>query len=335
MSVKTSIIIISYNEKKYLQECLDSCIAQDKNNDIEIIIGDDGSTDGSIEIIKLFQQNYPKTVNYFINDRNDGISIPSIRVSNTIKKALNISKGDYCVIISGDDIFLDKDFITKAKIIFDNDNKKKYSSVVSTKFNYFWDNGKTELKQCKCNSNKIYWALFYKHLSCFVFRKEFVVGKLLNRFCDDTGLEYILATSGKWKYIDTIAFGYRQRDFSIMHSTDILKLNLLELLLFQDCLNYKKLLFSSLSRFYRPLKYIRNNMLNIDYVKHKDFIESFDQYANNVIDMINKKKLYINILIILGCFSKYIFRLTSFFSNPHLLIDKIKNLITLSKKKHS
>lgn len=63
-------------------------------------------------------------VNYFINDRNDGISIPSIRVSNTIKKALNISKGDYCVIISGDDIFLDKDFITKAKIIFDNDNKK-------------------------------------------------------------------------------------------------------------------------------------------------------------------------------------------------------------------
>ena len=181
MSVKTSIIIISYNEKKYLQECLDSCIAQDKNNDIEIIIGDDGSTDGSIEIIKQFQQNYPKTVNYFINDRNDGISIPSIRVSNTIKKALNISKGDYCVIISGDDIFLDKDFITKAKIIFDNDNKKKYSSVVSTKFNYFWDNGKTELKQCKCNSNKIYWALFYKHLSCFVFNSDnFLVSNPIN-----------------------------------------------------------------------------------------------------------------------------------------------------------
>ena len=49
-----SILISNYNKEKYLKECLSSCINQDYN-DFEILIGDNGSQDKSIEIINSFE----------------------------------------------------------------------------------------------------------------------------------------------------------------------------------------------------------------------------------------------------------------------------------------
>ena len=50
---KVSVIIPVYNEEKYLQECLNSVINQTLK-DIEIICVNDGSTDGSKEIIDKY-----------------------------------------------------------------------------------------------------------------------------------------------------------------------------------------------------------------------------------------------------------------------------------------
>ena len=44
------MIIVSYNEKEYLPQAIDNCLNQ-MFQDLEIIVGDDGSTDGSYELI--------------------------------------------------------------------------------------------------------------------------------------------------------------------------------------------------------------------------------------------------------------------------------------------
>ena len=49
--IKVSIIIPVFNTSKYLRQCLDSVISQTLH-EIEIICIDDGSTDGSLEILK-------------------------------------------------------------------------------------------------------------------------------------------------------------------------------------------------------------------------------------------------------------------------------------------
>ena len=49
-----SIIIVSYNEIEYIEEAIESCLSQKGINDYEIIIGDDGSTDGSINLINEY-----------------------------------------------------------------------------------------------------------------------------------------------------------------------------------------------------------------------------------------------------------------------------------------
>jgi len=56
--MKVSIIVISYNEKLFLQEAFDSCLSQKLNYDYEIIIGDDGSNGGSIELILEHEKKY-------------------------------------------------------------------------------------------------------------------------------------------------------------------------------------------------------------------------------------------------------------------------------------
>ena len=54
---QVSIIIPVYNTEKYLNECLDSIIAQ-TFKDIEIICVNDGSTDNSLKILESYQKKH-------------------------------------------------------------------------------------------------------------------------------------------------------------------------------------------------------------------------------------------------------------------------------------
>ena len=52
-----SVIIPIYNVEEYLEACLDSVVEQTKDN-LEVILIDDGSQDGSSEIAKRYAQTY-------------------------------------------------------------------------------------------------------------------------------------------------------------------------------------------------------------------------------------------------------------------------------------
>ena len=55
--MKLSIVIICWNDLKVLPACLKSIYEQTKNTDFEVIISDNGSTDGSLDFVR---QNYPQ-----------------------------------------------------------------------------------------------------------------------------------------------------------------------------------------------------------------------------------------------------------------------------------
>ena len=113
-NIKISIILVSYNEKQYLIDALESCIKQNIECNYEIIIGDDGSDDGSIDIIKEYKSRYPELIKYFIMDREHmeiNSVIPSIRVSNIIKKWLGDCNISFEEILYGI-ILVDKSIIS-------------------------------------------------------------------------------------------------------------------------------------------------------------------------------------------------------------------------------
>lgn len=93
MNEKVSVIIPAYNAANYLAVCLDRILGQTYKN-IEIIIVDDGSTDGTFEVCKRFS---------LVDDRLVAISIEHSGVSAARNAGLAAATGDYIVFIDADD----------------------------------------------------------------------------------------------------------------------------------------------------------------------------------------------------------------------------------------
>jgi len=92
--MKLSIIVPVYNVRPYLSACLDSLVNQ-TIDDYEIILVDDGSTDGSADIIKDYAGRYPELIS-FMRVENGGQG----RARNF---GIDIAKGDYLGFIDSDD----------------------------------------------------------------------------------------------------------------------------------------------------------------------------------------------------------------------------------------
>ncbi|MGN1363293.1 MAG: glycosyltransferase family 2 protein [Methanobrevibacter sp.] len=92
-----SIAMTTYNGAKYLQEQLDSILVQ-LEEDFELIICDDCSTDNSVEIIEKYIEKDSR-IHFYKNEKNLGY------VKN-FEKAISLCKGDYIALSDQDDIWL-------------------------------------------------------------------------------------------------------------------------------------------------------------------------------------------------------------------------------------
>ena len=99
-----SIIIVNYNTKQLLADCLKSIYEQTKNIDFEVIVSDNGSKDGSIEMLK---QDFPQVI-LIENNANLGFGAANNR-------GLEVAKGKYIFYLNSDTILLNN----AVKIFFD------------------------------------------------------------------------------------------------------------------------------------------------------------------------------------------------------------------------
>lgn len=95
---KVSIMIISYNQKEFVTEAIESSVNQNYEN-LEVVISDDGSTDGTAEIIAQLQTRYPKKLVALLNSDNVGIT-------RNCNRALRACTGEFITFIGGDDVVL-------------------------------------------------------------------------------------------------------------------------------------------------------------------------------------------------------------------------------------
>ena len=94
--MKLSIAVPSYNYGNYIHDCLNSILLQDYN-DFEVLICDGGSSDNSIDIIKLFCNN---------DIRFRLISTSDNGQSDAIIKAFKLATGDIFCFLNADDLFI-------------------------------------------------------------------------------------------------------------------------------------------------------------------------------------------------------------------------------------
>ena len=95
---KVSIHVISYNQRDYIREAVDSALAQDYP-DLEVVVADDASTDGTAEILSEYEQAHAGRVIAALGEDNVGIT----RNSN---RGLAACTGDLVAFMGGDDVLL-------------------------------------------------------------------------------------------------------------------------------------------------------------------------------------------------------------------------------------
>ena len=103
-SMKISIITVVYNNKESILDAISSVLSQQYNN-IEYIIVDGASTDGTVEIINEAINAHTNKNIKFISEKDTGIY-------DAMNKGICISEGDVVGILNSDDLYINKDVIS-------------------------------------------------------------------------------------------------------------------------------------------------------------------------------------------------------------------------------
>jgi glycosyltransferase involved in cell wall biosynthesis len=95
---KVSVVVPIYNQAAFIRETVDSVLAQDYEN-VELVLSDDGSTDGTTEILREYADREPARVRVVASERNTGIA-------GAFNRALDAHTGEYVAWLGGDDVML-------------------------------------------------------------------------------------------------------------------------------------------------------------------------------------------------------------------------------------
>ncbi len=97
-----SIITIVYNSERYLEETICSVVKQSYYDNIEYIVIDGGSTDGTVNIIR----KYENKIDYWVSERDKGIA-------HAFNKGIAASSGEYLLMLNAGDSFVSRKSLEK------------------------------------------------------------------------------------------------------------------------------------------------------------------------------------------------------------------------------
>lgn len=125
-----SILLPTYNGSKYIEKAIISVIHQ-SYKDWELLILDDASTDATGSISLKYTGLDPR-IRYIKNDKN-------LRLAQNLNKGVKLSSGVFIARIDEDDVWIDRDKLTK-QIEFLNNNPK--CALIGTSFKIVNESGK-------------------------------------------------------------------------------------------------------------------------------------------------------------------------------------------------
>lgn len=94
-----SVLVLTYCHEKYIEQAMNSIVAQKTTFNFEILIGDDGSIDRTPEIISSYAHKYPSIVKPTFYKKNVGASY-------NLWSLLSQAQGQYIAFLEGDDFWI-------------------------------------------------------------------------------------------------------------------------------------------------------------------------------------------------------------------------------------
>jgi glycosyltransferase involved in cell wall biosynthesis len=189
-----SIALRSYNQKAFLKEAIDSIFAQTYQN-LEIIIADDASNDGSIELINDYCRRFPEKIKPLFNEKNLGHTA-------NLNKAIFACTGKYIAIFDGDDIMHPEKIEKQVRFMEANP-----SCTISYHNTEYFENDTGKHLYFKNNKNNSYqggvktmikYGMFCTNIACMIRRDKI----------PDKGANERITIASDWLfYIETLMNG--------------------------------------------------------------------------------------------------------------------------------
>ncbi len=298
-----SIICITYNQKNYIESAINGFLSQIVNFDIEILIADDASTDGTQIIIKKYLDLFPNKIKFFESEKNSG---GKKNWNNLINKSL----GKYIAICDGDDYWIDNYKLQKQTNILDNNSEY---DLVFTDFDMIIKDKivksvfKNKILPIPVLFDEILVSKPYLAPQSWLFRgkyREIILeyNNPINNFVDGTfPLLLEVSHSSKIFFMNESTIAYRKHKKSVTGTNDLNKIKLFITGVYEIQKYYSRkynvheLLLNSIHK-----NYYKNITPYAIALNDKKLIQSIKKYNKN-------KKIFLSVILFLS--KLYIFRL--------------------------
>jgi glycosyltransferase involved in cell wall biosynthesis len=218
-----SIVSVTYNQKAFIADCIESVLMQQTDFAWEMVIGDDGSTDGTSEICEQYAAAHPGKIRYYKRSRENrpvfaaGIYPNRYNLIETMKAAT----GKYIAWLDGDDYYTDpqqlqkvNNFLTdhpQCKIVFTD------AHDVDAEGNFLFDSTSKVRRNLKGND-----LIYHGPITSTLVMETAAIHSLLeNKISSEVPAldQFFMAvlTCGSFMgYVQTAPVGYRYHEHNIM-----------------------------------------------------------------------------------------------------------------------
>jgi len=311
MNELISIVIPIYNSQDKIEKCLNSIVNQSYKN-LEIILINDGSTDNSEEICKIFKEKDSRII--YIKKKNSG-------AADTRNQGIKISNGKYIIFIDSDD-YISNDYIEKMY----NTMKKNNVGIAISGYTEINEDGTNKKISLFNKYEKVYYFneyindfINYAYFTCvkMLIEKEKIKNIRFNKklkFGEDILFAFNLLKNNCMVYTGTADYFYVQNQTSVTHDTSVKAakeyiennkvlykqiskesnckeetisnrlLTKLNISARKICEN-KKIKYHSINKFLKEYEYIIDakeiKLKNIDYISKSDKIRVFLLHKKN------------------------------------------------------
>ncbi len=104
--VTLSVVMTTYNHERYIAAAIESVLRQQTSFGIEIVIGEDCSTDRTLNIARDYESMYPEAIRIIRSEENVGMR-------RNYRRTIAAARGQYIALLDGDDFFTHRQKLQK------------------------------------------------------------------------------------------------------------------------------------------------------------------------------------------------------------------------------
>jgi len=220
-----SVLITFYNQEKYVDQAIESVLNQSINVPYKIIVGDDGSTDHTIEKVEAWIEKYPNQIELFIQPRDvDKKYIAGCRASRNRLALLKHVETPYFIYLDGDDYWTDVDKLAVQYSIMEDKNNVDCITCAHQieMYNESSPNSVEKIPRFSLREKKFsldeYWEKYYFHTDTMLFRSSVInmlPWEIIEDSFNDNLITFCFLQFGKVYYLPKCMAAYRQNSNGI------------------------------------------------------------------------------------------------------------------------